>query len=333
MRFLQPHFLKLFLLLLAFLPLGLFHLYIKRKSRRSLGDSQPLRNISRLSPLWRSGARYLLLNLVMALIVLALAHPQVVREKRVAEPKRMDMVFLLDASPSMRAQDILPSRLEKALEVVGTFSRKKLPQDRIGLVSFSSGSVILSYLTEDPDNILYYLDYLRKETTPGFGTNIGRALASGLTIITRQSEVGHDSGQNKKVFILLSDGEDHGKELESAVREVKGRRIKVHTIGIGSREGSPIPIAAQEGKIAYLEDQAGNRIMSLLDERTLRWIAEETGGRSYRSLTGRELESIFAEIVLQERDIDHFKKVLDHEDIYQRLLLAAFGIFLGALLI
>lgn len=333
MRFLQPEYLKLFFVLAALMPFWLYSLYVKRKTRSSLGISPSLRRVSRISPFWREICRFLLLNLVLASLILALAHPQKVREKNVPEPRKMDIVFLLDTSPSMWAEDVPPTRLGRALEVIGSFASKKLAQDRIGLVSFSGGSLILSYLTEDPSNILYYLDYLRKETTPAFGTNIGRALKNALAIVTKELEVSPEAANHKRVFILLSDGEDHGRELQSAVREVKNMGIKVHTIGIASNDGAPIPIARENGQVLYLENQAGQRIMARLDERTLAWIARQTGGKVYRSFTGHELEETFAEIVLKEREIEGFKRVIEHEELYQSFLLAAFAIFLAAMLI
>ena len=332
MLFLYPEYLKLLFLLIALLPFWLYYLSTKRKTRLSLGDSPPLRRISHLSSLGRDGLRYSLVNLVLAAITFALAHPQWTREKRVSEPRKMDIVFLLDTSPSMRAQDIQPSRLERALEVIGSFSRKKLPHDRLGLVSFSGDSLILSYLTEDSTNIHYYLDYLRGDTALSMGTNIGRALKNGLTVMAKELEVDPASVLHKRVFILVSDGEDHGKELEGALEQVKRFGIKVHTIGIGSPEGAAIPIAWDGERVKYLEDQGGNRIISQFDERTLRWVAEESGGNSYRSFTGQELEKTFAEIVLTERDIEGFKKVVEYEDVYQGFLWAAFGFFLAAML-
>lgn len=333
MRFLQPTYLKLFYLLAALFPLWLYRFSVKRSTRRSLGDSELLSRTSNLSPLWRECGRYLLLNLVLAALILALARPQLAHEKLVSEPRKMDIIFLLDSSPSMRASDISPSRLEKALEVIGSFSRRKLPQDRIGLVSFSAGSLILSYLTEDPNNILYYLDFLKNETVLSFGTNIGRALKSGLDILAKESEISPVPSSHKRVFILVSDGEDHGKELQSAVQEVKKQGIKVHTIGVGSKEGAPIPIAWQDGAIKYLEDQKGNRIVSRFDDETLQRVAQETSGNSFHSFSGKELESAFAEIFLKEREIEGFKKVVEYEDLYHTFLLGALGFFLTAVLI
>ncbi|OGP28799.1 MAG: hypothetical protein A2038_02395 [Deltaproteobacteria bacterium GWA2_57_13] len=333
MRFLQPQYLKLFLVLVALVPLWLIFLRTKYKTRLSFGQQSPLEKVSRLSPLWRNVGRYALLNLVLAGLIVALAHPQRIRDKKITQPKRMDIVFLLDTSPSMRAQDIPPSRLERALEVIGGFAHKKLPDDRLALVSFAEASLILSYLTEDPNNILYYLDYMRSDTTPSFGTNIGRALKNSLTVITKELEVRPQAARYHRVFILLSDGEDHGSELEAALTQVKRTGIKVHTIGIGSQEGAPIPIARENGTVRYLEDDQGTQIISRFDEATLRRVAEQTGGNAYRSFTGQELEHIIGEIVLKERSIEGLKKILDYEDLYHNFLLASLGAFLAAILL
>jgi len=333
MRFLQPQYLKLFLVLVALVPLWLIFLRTKYKTRLSFGQQSPLEKVSRLSPLWRDVGRYALLNLVLAGLIVALAHPQRIRDKKITQPKRMDIVFLLDTSPSMRAQDIPPSRLERALEVIGGFAHKKLPDDRLALVSFAEASLILSYLTEDPNNILYYLDYMRSDTTPSFGTNIGRALKNSLTVITKELEVRPQAARYHRVFILLSDGEDHGSELEAALTQVKRTGIKVHTVGIGSKEGAPIPIARENGTVRYLEDDQGTQIISRFDEATLRRVAEQTGGNAYRSFTGQELEHIIGEIVLKERSIEGLKKIVDYEDLYHNFLLASLGAFLAAILL
>jgi Ca-activated chloride channel family protein len=283
--------------------------------------------------LWRDGSRYLLINLALVTLVLALAHPQLIREKQVGQPERMDVVILLDNSASMRAEDVPPSRLERALEIVGRFARNKPSQDRIALVSFASGSLILSYLTEDTSNILYYLNYLKDDSSFNSGTNIGRAIQNGFAVLSRDTELHPEVARKKRVFILISDGEDHGNELESAVREATRHGIRIHTIGIGSAEGAPIPIGRENGTVRYVEDAKGNRILTRFDERTLRWVAETTGGTAHRSFTGQELEGFFAAIVKQERKIEGFKKVVEYEDVYRRFLLAAFGLLLVGMLV
>jgi Ca-activated chloride channel homolog len=333
MKFLYPQYLKLFYLLLVLLPCWLYFLYSKQRTRQILGVKRALTRISHFPSLRKEFIRCVLLNLVMGAIILALAHPQRIQERKVAQPGVLDIVFLLDTSPSMRARDIQPSRLERALDVIGVFSRTKLQHDRLGLVSFAGNSMIVSYLTEDSNNILYYLDYLRDDPTVNHGTNIGRGLTNGLTVIRKESEVSPQAARHKKVFVLISDGEDNSAELDAAVGEVKKQNIKVHTIGIGSYEGAPIPIGEEGGRLVYLEDDKGSKIITRFDEKTLRWIAEESGGKFYRTISGYELDKTFSEIALKEREITGYKTTLEYEDFYHQLLLAAAAIFLAALLI
>jgi Ca-activated chloride channel family protein len=333
MKFLHPENLKLFFVLLAVLPCWIYFLQSKRRSRESLGVGAALTRISRFSSMRKDVIRCLLLNLVMAAVIVALAHPQMVQEQKVPQPGILDVVFLLDTSPSMRATDVQPSRLARALEVIGAFVRAKLEQDRVGLVSFAGASMIISYLTEDANNILYYLDFLKDDTTISHGTNIGGGLGNALNVIRKDAELNPEAARNKKVFILLSDGEDNSAELEAAVKAVRDQHVKVHTVGIGSAEDVPIPLAYEGGRPVYLEDDNGKRIMTRFDERTLHWIAENTGGRFQRSLSGFELDKSFSEVVRKEREIAGFRKVVEYQDFYHGFLLAAAGILLLTLLI
>jgi Ca-activated chloride channel homolog len=333
MVFLQPEYFKLFYLFILLVPLWLFYFFSKQSARRRLGAAGPVQKISHLQPLWRDGARYLLVNLALVALVLALAHPQFIREKQVGQPEKIDVVFLLDNSPSMRAEDVPPSRLERALEIVGRFARNKPSQDRVGLVSFASGSLILSYLTADSSNVLYYLNYLKDDLSFNPGTNIGRAIQSALTVLSRDAELHPQAARTKRIFILISDGEDHGDELDSAVREATRQGIRIHTIGIGSLEGAPIPMGRENGMVRYVEDAKGNRILSRFDEYSLRRIADNTGGSAHRSFTGQELEGFFEGIVRQERKIEGFKRVVEYEDSYRGFLVAAFGFLLAGMLV
>jgi Ca-activated chloride channel homolog len=228
MKFLYPDYFKWFFLLLALLPCWLYFIHTKRRTRKILGVGRALTRISHVASVRKDFLRCLLLNLVMTAIILALAHPQWIQERKIPQPGIMDLVFLLDTSPSMRAGDIQPSRLARALDVMGSFVRTKLAQDRIGLVAFAGNSMIVSYLTEDANNIHYYIDYLKDDATINHGTNIGRGLRNGLTVVKKETEILPETARHKKVFILLSDGEDNGNELNAAVAEVKEQGIKVH---------------------------------------------------------------------------------------------------------
>jgi Ca-activated chloride channel homolog len=331
MRFLQPQYLYLLLLLLGLFPLWLYRLTRTRRAR--VIASAPVKNLASLSTAFGGVAIFITTTLALAALVLALAQPQWVRQVVHPELKKMDLVFLIDTSPSMRAEDIRPSRLERALEVIAAFCERKPERDRIGLVAFTGGSVVLSYLTEDPNNIRYYLNYLHDDRVQRLGTNIGRALNNGLTVLNREYEINPAAANNKRVFILISDGEDHGAELNNAVGSVKTAGIKVHTIAIGSAQGAPIPVAWEQTPTRYLLNAKGEPVISYLDERTLRWLAQETGGAAYRAFTGQELPQMLSRIVDTEREIEGFKQILEFRDLHQEFLFAAFGLFLTTILI
>lgn len=332
MRFLQPDYLYLLLLLAVLFPLWLYRTARLRRARHAA--SAPVRRLSLPSSTRADVAIFFCMALALTSLVMALAHPQWVHDTITPQLKKMDLVFLIDTSPSMRAEDIRPTRLDRALEVIAGFCERKPEHDRIGLVAFTGGSVILSYLTEDPNNIRYYLNYLHNDRVQRLGTNIGRALNNGLTVLSKEKEINPQAVQNKRVFILISDGEDHGAELNSAVNNVRNAGVKVHTIAVGSRQGAPIPMTWDEGAPSrYLLDAKGEAVISYLDERSLQHLAQETGGNAYRAFTGRELPDMLTRIVETEREIEGFKQTVEFRNLYQEFLFAAFGLFLTAILI
>lgn len=332
MTFLRPEFLNLGWGLLALAAWCIYSLRSLHQARTRLGGAL-LASTSRPSSLFRRAMQMAVGLSVLACLILALARPQSIVERRVAELRRMDAVLLLDTSPSMRAQDIQPSRLARATEVIASFIRKKLPEDRFGLVSFADHSLVLSYLTGDANNIFFYLDYLRAEGVLEYGTNIGGALRNAMVVLSRQTEIEPAARKNKKVVILLSDGEDHGEELQTQVTELIRRGVSVYSVGIGSREGAFIPIGEQGGKVQYLTGRNDQPLLTTFDEGTLRNIADRSGGRYYRAHTGIEMSQAFDDIFRKAREVQGYTRIREPRERYRDLLLAAFGLLLLRILI
>ena len=134
------------------------------------------------------------------------------------------------------------------MEIVGRFTRNKPSQDRVGLVFICFGKLdpLLSHRGYFEHSLLSELPE-RDDASFNPGTNIGRAIQNGFTILSRDAELYPQVARKKRVFILISDGEDHGDELESAVREASRQSIRIHTIGIGSLEGAPFPLGGRTG--------------------------------------------------------------------------------------
>jgi Ca-activated chloride channel family protein len=269
----------LWLLALAGLPLGaLVFGWVARRDRAALD-----RLVAR--PLWgrvvrRSGERgqwlrTALLLLGAAGIVGALARPQwgIVREK--VEREGVDVVLVLDTSGSMATADVAPSRFflarQALLQLVG-----RLEGDRFALIAFEGEAYPLVPLTLDADAVSLFLETVEPGIVPGPGTSLGAGLEKGLAAFV-------DEERRNKVMVLVSDGEDLEGDVDAAVRSAKEKGVVVHTVGVGTEGGQPVPDLDADGHVTgYKRDESGKPVVSHLQMGTLEAIARGTGGQAFR---------------------------------------------------
>src|SRR5437867_17019 len=254
MEFARQEYLWLLLvipLVILFWAMGLSH---QRRMRIRFGNIANLRSISRISWSGRQWFRGLLFVAALALMALGLAYPRaIVRELR-AVPTRTDLVFLLDTSPSMYGRDMDPSRLGRAERIIQRFIYLKQPQDRYGLIAFNWTSVVLSYMTSDPQNILLYFDYLNQQDTPEPGTNVGSVLTNAMRLVATERQGDPASARQRRViFLLLSDGDDTANEIEKPLADVIRSGIKIYAIGLGTANGSYVPMEVAGGLNGQVE--------------------------------------------------------------------------------
>jgi Ca-activated chloride channel homolog len=268
---------------------------------------------------WRPDAAVLVAGVAAAsAIVFALMRPQMLLTARVPDYERQDLIIMLDRSVSMRARDIAPSRFGRAIvELRNLLRRKPEGIDRTGLVAFADSAVVLSYLTGDSESMLFYLDWLDGESTVLFGTNIGAALKSAMDVASK------DDRPTRKRFLLVSDGEDQGGELNAALDLFRRAGARVDCIGIGSDEAVPIPLTTSNAEDSYLRDDAGRRVTTTFREATLVRVAGATGGRYTRSASGSELARAIPEVVTADRRILGWKSSTQYRDLYPAALAVA----------
>jgi Ca-activated chloride channel family protein len=252
--------------------------------------------------------------------VFALVRPQALLAARAPDYERQDVIFVLDRSASMRAHDVAPSRFRRATAEIRNFLRNKPDTiDRVGLVGFADASVVLSYLTGDIDSVMFYLDWIDEDPTALLGTNIGAALRSARDVAQK------DDRQTTKLFLLISDGEDYGTELDNALTVFRDERRRVHCIGIGSDGEVQLPLRQVGDREELLRDDAGRTVTTKFEETTLRQIASTTGGRYMRSTTGGELARAIADIVRGERKQVGWRTTTGYRDLYRVGLAVAAG--------
>ena len=215
--------------------------------------------------------RAVLVTLAVLCCVLALARPQWGDEKRSVQRKGVDIIFLVDTSLSMLAEDIKPSRLGKAKFEIETFIRN-LRGDRVGMVTFAGSGFLQTPLTLDHAAFLLFLDAVQVGFLPDPGTSLVQAIELALRAFP-QKELKY------KALILFTDGEDHEGGIEKAIEEAKQTNVRIYTIGLGSAEGEPIPLKNEKGeRSGFKKDRSGQMVLTKLNAPLLERLAKETGG-------------------------------------------------------
>ncbi len=266
-RFEDPKYLYL-LALVVMLALIRFVTYRnQRKRMRKFGDPQLLNSlmpdVSRLRPT----LKFWLLEAALALLIVMLARPQF--GTRISHEKRtgIETIICMDISNSMLAEDVEPSRLDRAKMMVENMV-DNFTNDKIGLIVFAGEAFVQLPITSDYVSAKMFLSNIDPSMMQSQGTDIAAAIRTGLHSFTQQENIG-------KAIIVITDGEDHeGGALEMA-KEAKEKGMRVYVLGVGSTKGSPIPIP---GTGDYMRDNTGNTVMSALNEQMCSEIAQAGGG-------------------------------------------------------
>jgi Ca-activated chloride channel family protein len=308
---------------------GLWHHW---RMRARFGNLANLEEISRVSWAGKGWLRGGLFVVSLTAMIVALTHPQMLGRDVRPVPKATDVVFMLDVSPSMFARDMDPHRLGRAEQIVQRFLQYKQPDDRYAVVAFNYNSIILSYLTRDPQGILVYFDYLNRTTQPAIGTNMGAALVSAMRVIDADDQIVPANRERRRVLVLLSDGDDNIGEWEVPVNEVASRRIKVYSFGLGTAKGAffPLELSTRGEVVRWAITDTGQRLTSKAQTKTLREIAERTGARFFRAEDDRQVQAGIDEILTAGRPIGGYQAYAVRRDLHIHFLAAAFVCMLAA---
>jgi Ca-activated chloride channel family protein len=235
--------------------------------------------------------------------VIAAARPQWGSGTETITRKGIDLAIVLDTSKSMAAADVAPSRLARGLRAASSLL-DRMEGDRVALVTFAGKPAVTCPLTLDHEAVRLFLDSVDVESVSVPGTALAAAIAEGIRSLGPPSAEGTEA--KGRAIIVISDGEDHEGGVEAAIQAAKRSGVVVFGIGCGTDQGAPIP----EGESgAYKKDAQGKLITTRLDERPLRTLAVETGGKYYRA-TGAEGEVEEIAKALSAMDASGSKTVL-----------------------
>ena len=311
--------------LLWLLPLAAVALVVQsRKKKRAMEFFADAHLMERLAILDRRGRRFikgLFLILALGLMLFALAGPRWGSHYEEVSQKGVDIMLVIDVSPSMLVEDIPPNRLERARREIVDFI-KVVGGDRVGLIAFAGAAFIQCPLTLDYAALEMFLDALQPDLIPVPGTDLGGAIEMGLAAFD-------DGSATDKVILLITDGEDNEKQGITAARRAAAKGVKIYVFGIGDAGGGPIP--ELDGSGGFKKDSQGKLILSKLEEKGLREIAALTGGSYVRSVAGDlDLDILYFDGIKSQTQAQELKsgKIKVYEERFYLFVLAAFVILL-----
>jgi Ca-activated chloride channel family protein len=214
--------------------------------------------------------RFGLLMLGLALAIVSLAQPQWGYIYEDVKRKGLDLLFAVDTSRSMLSNDVQPNRLER-VKLAAQDLVNQLQGDRVGLIAFAGRAFLQAPLTIDYEAAVESINDLDTKTIPEGGTNISEAINLAVTTFGK-------SAAGNRALIIFTDGEDLSGDAAKTAKAAADAGVRIFTVGVGTPQGSLIPINSDDGGTAFVKDSAGQVVKSKLDEKRLREIAQATGG-------------------------------------------------------
>ncbi len=309
-RFAHPQYLYA----LAFVPLIIILFIvmrvIKRKAWSRIGDSTLLSQLAPSVSRGKPAIKMIFYSLAFSLLVIGLANPQIGTKLEEVKREGVDVIIALDVSNSMKAQDIKPDRLERAKQAISRFI-DKLENDRIGIIVFAGQAYVQLPITTDFNAAKLFLTTIEPDIVPTQGTAIGAAIDLSL-----QSFVGQDN--KHKALVIITDGENHEDDAVEAAKKANEEGVVIHTIGMGSPDGAPIPVFHNGVQVDFMKDQDGNTVITKLDQAGLEKIAVEGKGIFVRASNSDDgLETIMKEIGKMNKKSFGTKQFSNYEDRFQ----------------
>ncbi len=289
LQFAQPAWIGIGIATCLALAFGLAR-WNRRRDRdlRKLAHSRLLAQLTDSVSRKRRVLKQALWLVALFLLFVAVARPQYGFEYREVKRRGIDLVFAVDTSRSMLAEDVVPNRLERAKLAITDFV-EKLEGDRVGLIPFAGNAFSLCPLTLDYGAFFQSLDALDTGIIPHQGTDLATAVREANRLFDAE-------GNNHRILILITDGEDLQGAVMDAVAAAREKGMTIFTVGVGDPAGALIPLTQADGSQDFVRDEKGEPVRTALDESTLRKVAEATGGL-YAPLgaTGQGLETIYQE--------------------------------------
>ncbi len=269
------------LLILVFLLLMLW----KNRSQKNFAHKEALKRLSPSKSGFKSILKLSIVCLALFLLVIALVNPRIGTKTEEIKREGVDVVFAIDVSKSMLAEDIAPNRLEKSKQIVNQLLNK-LGGDRVGIIGYAGSAFPQLPITTDYNAARMFLSAMNTEMVSSQGTAIAEAIELSKTYFDPENPT-------SKVLVIISDGEDHQGNTMTISTEASNQNIKIISIAVGNTSGGPIPIKRNGILQEYMRDSNGDRVITRMEEDVLREVATKTDGLFlYGEITSEVVEEV-----------------------------------------
>ncbi|WP_405208743.1 vWA domain-containing protein [Aquimarina sp. LLG6339-5] len=285
----------------------------KKTAQKKFADKELLKRLSPNQSIFKSILKIVVISLAFACFVIALVNPKVGTKLETVKREGVDVVFAIDVSKSMLAEDIAPNRIEKTKQLV-TQIINNLASDRVGIIAYAASAFPQLPITTDYGSAKMFLQSMNTDMLSSQGTAINEAIELAKTYYD-------DEEQTNRVLFIISDGEDHEGNVASIAEEAAKEGIKIFTIGVGTTKGGPIPIKRNGIVQSYKKNSQGETVITKLNTTILQEIANEANGTYIDgSSTNAVVENVTE--LLQGMDKKEFeaKQFADFKDQFQWFL-------------
>lgn len=314
---------KIWLWLLLAIPvivlLFLFVLFWQNRTRKKFANADLFKFLAPNRSRSKAFIKLVLILLGIASLVIALVNPKMGTKMETVKREGVDIVFAIDVSKSMDAEDIAPNRLEKSKQLVSQIL-SNLGSDRVGIIAYAGGAYPQLPITTDYSAARMFLQALNTDMISSQGTAISDAIELATTYYD-------DEQQTNRVLFILSDGEDHEGNIEEIAQQAAEKGIRIYTIGVGTEKGGPIPIKRNRVIQNYKKDNQGETVITKLNPQTLQNIANSAKGDYIQgNVTSEVTDWVVEELQNIEKTEFEAKQFADFQSHFQWFLALALAL-------
>ncbi|CAN5454401.1 VWA domain-containing protein [soil metagenome] len=312
----HPNMIWLFALVPVLIVLYLMMKKWKRRALRQFGDPILVRRLFPDVSVSRPGIKFYLLLLATITLIAAICGPLIGSRLEEVKRKGADIIIAIDVSNSMAAEDLQPNRLERAKQAVSQLI-DRLQGDRIGIVIFAGEAYTQLPITTDYGAAKLVLSGIETDMVPKQGTAIGSAIDLATESFT-------DTTKKHSAIIVITDGENHEDDAVDAAKKAAEQGVRVYTIGMGSSDGSPIPVYNNGSRVGFRQDENGTTVVTKIDADMLNEIADAGRGRFIRATNSDDgLDLVLKELNALDKKEFKAKMYTDYENQFQYFIAVA----------